>query len=157
MIPDSGLFFAGPPCIWCASQGRLRSPSRPCWWLSLFRPRLEQTRMTVSDHCFPFGCRLCCRAWSLGRLVPVLRLVQCVAHCDVPRDALSLFPRKQFDTVRSLPISSKQAWRLFQRRDVRLRNRSPHQVVQTVMPCRSTVAPSARQTILVYYAKRQPQ
>jgi len=32
-----------------------------------------------------------------------------VAHCDVPRDALSLFSWQQCDTGRSLPISSKQA------------------------------------------------
>ena len=96
--------------------------------------------------CFPFGCRLCCCARSLGRLVHVW-LSQCVAHCDVPRDELSSSPRKYCDTVKSLPISSKQAWRLFQRRNVRLRHRSPHQVVQAMMPCGATVAPSARQTM----------
>ena len=66
---------------------------------------------------------------------------------DVPRGALSLFPRQQCDTVRSLPISSKQAWRLLQRREVRLRHRSPLQVVQAVMPLWANVAPSARQTM----------
>ena len=74
-----------------------------------FLPRLEQTStiglvrssLLVS---FPFGCRLCCCAWSLGRLVNVW-LSECVAHCDVPRGALSLFPRQKCDTVRSIPFS----------------------------------------------------
>ena len=45
----------------------------------------------------------------------------------------------QFSYGISMPI--------FQRRDVRLCHRSPHQVVQVVMPRRATVAASARQTV----------
>jgi len=60
-----------------------------------------------------------------------VRLGQCVAHCDVPRDAFSWFPWQQCDTVRSLPISSKQTWQLLWRQDVCLS--SPHQFIQAVM------------------------
>ena len=75
-------------------------------WLDSQTKKLTVSQFADSQH----GCRLCCRAWCLGRLVPVW-LSQCIARCDVPRcfHGGSVTPSVRFPSVLSRPDGSFNA------------------------------------------------
>ena len=80
-------------CALCNAPSKVAQEVHAVLVNPIVLPRLEQTSMTERAT---YTC-----SFSF------------VARCDVPRDALSLFPRQKCDTVRSLPIGSEQAYYMF--------------------------------------------